>query len=153
MSAPAVGRWLLVVAGVVIVATVAAAIVVTGTPGVQRQLRMDDRRVDDLQQIQVAARAYRERTGALPESLEALAAQPGVGLSMADPATSRPYAYRRLAGDRFSLCAVFATDTGRPREGARRWIDLQWAHGSGRQCFEFDGDPGKDRPAAAVATP
>ena len=150
MSAPAVGRWLLVAAALVIVATVVTAIAVMGMPGVQRELRMDDRRVDDLRQIQVAVRAYRERTGALPESLQILAAQPGLALSVADPVTSAPYEYRRMPGDRFSMCAMFATDTGRPRNGAQRWIDPQWAHGAGRQCFEFHGDPAKERDAAAA---
>lgn len=144
MSAPAVGRWLLVAAAVVIIATVVGAIAVIGTPGTQRQLRMDDRRVDDLRQLEIAAREYRERTGALPEGFDVLVAQPGVALAVVDPVTATPYGYRRLAGDRFSLCAVFATDTAGERDGRRRWIDLQWAHGVGRHCFEFHGDAKQD---------
>jgi hypothetical protein len=127
----------LIAAAAVIVATVVGAIVLIGTPGEQRQLRMDDRRLDDLRQIEAVARAYRERTGAFPAGLDALAAQPGVALSVADPVTAAPYAYRRLGKGGFSLCAVFATDTASQREGRRYGMDVKWAHGIGRQCFEF----------------
>ena len=144
MSTPAVGRWLLIAAAVVIVATVIGAIAVIGTPGTQRQLRMDDRRVDDLRQIEAAAREYRKRAGTLPDGLDVLVAQPGVALSTADPVTAVPYGYRRLAGDSFSLCAVFATDTAGARDGRRHWTDMHWAHGVGRHCFEFHGDPKQD---------
>jgi type II secretory pathway pseudopilin PulG len=144
VSTPAPGRWLLVAAAVVIVAAVAGAIAVIGTPGTQRQLRMDDRRVDDLRQIEAAAREYRKRTGTLPEGLDVLVAQPGVALSIADPETAAPYGYRRLAGDRFSLCAVFATDTAVRRDDRRQWTGTQWAHGAGRHCFERVGGAKQD---------
>ncbi len=135
MSTRPVGRWLLVLAGIVVLATVVAAIAVMGSPAEQRRMRIDERRVDDLRQVDAAVRAYRVDTNALPDTLDALNARPGVALDVSDPETGSRYAYRKTDRDAFELCATFVTDTAaRPRTG-RRWHEPRWAHGAGRHCF------------------
>lgn len=142
MSARPVGLWLLVLAGIVVLATVAGAIVVMGSPTEQRRMRIDERRVDDLRQVEAAARAFRADTGALPDTLDALDARPGVALDVSDPETGSRYEYRKTGADAFELCATFITDTATRREAKRRWQDPHWVHGAGRHCFTFRIDGG-----------
>lgn len=140
MSASRLGTRLMVAAGVVIAATVVAAIVVMGSPGAQREQRMDQRRVRDLGQIQRAVEAYYLEHGALPAGMAVLAARPGIGLSTTDPADGRPYVFRAEGAGAYVLCATFSTDTAEQAEG-RRWggmyysNDAAWAHGRGDTCF------------------
>jgi hypothetical protein len=136
MSAPSTGRWLLVAAGIVVAATLVTAVFVMGTPEQQRRMRMDERRIDDLQQIERVVRVHYSQAHALPASLAVIGSQPGMALDLADPETAAPYGYQPQAGDGFSLCATFATDTGDGRHGdRRRWLDPQWAHPAGKRCF------------------
>ena len=136
MSGRPVGQWLLVLAGLVVVATVIGAIVVMGSPGEQRKMRIDEDRINDLRAIEAAVRLHRKDTGALPEDLATLDARPGVALDLADPQSAAPYEYRRDGTDAFELCASFATDSG-DRRARLDWQGLEWAHGTGRHCFTF----------------
>jgi hypothetical protein len=136
VSARPVGQWLLVLAGVVVVATVIGAIAVMGSPGEQRKMRIDEHRINDLRAIEAAVRLHRNDAGSLPEDLATLNARPGVALDMADPQTGASYEYRRDGADAFELCANFATDSG-DRRTQRGWQGLEWAHGAGRHCFTF----------------
>ena len=137
MSEGSAGRWLLVAAGVVVVATIAAGIAVMGVPSQQRDARIDQHRVRDLDRIVDAVGKYVEDRGSLPPTLEVLAGLPGRRLPIADPVDGAPYGYR-IVGDRaFQLCADFVTDTAttpdiaEPGPGDR----VEWLHGAGRQCF------------------
>lgn len=148
MSTGSAGRWLLVAAGAVVVATVAASIAVIGPPAAQRELRLDARRLDDLRRIERLVDAHFTRTGALPAGLEALA-RPGLELPL-DPASDAPYGYEAGAGRDYRLCAVFGTDSASSRL-QRRESD-EWSHGSGRQCFERRA-PARDDDAGAERDP
>ena len=142
MSARPVGGWLLVLAGIVVLATIAAAIAVMGSPAEQRRMRIDQRRVDDLRQVEAAVRAYRTEASALPETLGALNARPGMALDISDPETGLHYPYRRTGSDAFELCATFVTDTAARQRTGMRWQEPRWAHGAGRRCFTFRIDAG-----------
>jgi hypothetical protein len=133
-SAPAssLGRGLAIAASVLMVATIATAIVWTGTPAERRKVKLDDRRVADLQALETAIDEHYEEHSLLPASLSVLGSKPGSRLSVADPDTGEPYRYAPLPGRRYRLCAVFATDTS-VTEAAR---EARWYHGVGRQCFE-----------------
>ncbi|MFC4726947.1 hypothetical protein [Coralloluteibacterium thermophilus] len=125
------GRALLAGAAVVVAAVVGAALWVLDTPGAQREMRLDARRVDDLRRIERAVRQYAEETGALPGELSALATQPGRRLDLADPVTGRPYEYERIDARRFRLCAEFLTDTAERGGGGQ-----DWPHARGRHCAQ-----------------
>ena len=136
MSASSPGRWLLIIAGVVLVATLAAAIVVMGSPGTQREQLLDQRRVRDLEAIAGAVNDHAQRYGMLPADLPALAAQPGQQLAITDPVGGMPYEYK-ITGERaFELCAVFTSDTAQRPADQNRRIQHQWRHAAGRQCFD-----------------
>lgn len=140
MSAAPLGRWLLIAAALVIAATVAAAIAVMGSPSAQREARLDQRRVRDLDRIADAVREHARRHGQPPADLAMLARQPGVRLAIADPVSAAPYAYRVDDARSFRLCARFGTDTAATTDEEQRWIDRRWLHGAGEQCFDLKVD-------------
>ncbi len=81
------GRRLAIVASIVVLATVVASVWVTGSPSAQREARIDERRVSDLEHIRDAVRSYTQQHGALPADLAELKIQPGISLSTDDPVT------------------------------------------------------------------
>ena len=129
------GRWLAVIAGVVVVATVVAAIVVTGSPSAQREARLDARRAADLSRIGSAVDRWVERRDTLPPDLAALAAEPGARLAIADPVTAVPYAYAATGTRSYELCATFTTDTAQS-DDVDAWPGEAWRHDVGPHCFE-----------------
>ncbi|MEZ0471084.1 hypothetical protein [Luteimonas salinilitoris] len=129
------GRWLLVAAGGVAIVAVVAAVAVMGTPAAQREAKLDNRRVHDLQRIADVVDHYYEQHDALPPDLAILAGQPGQRLAIADPVDGTPYGYE-ITGERgFRLCAAFTTDTADTRPGVRPWSS-EWNHGAGLGCFD-----------------
>ena len=139
--------WGLGIAAVVIaVGTIVAAISVMGTPSEQRAARIDERRVDDLEALDVDIRAFAEKNGSLPGDLATLAHVPGRQLPLKDPESGTPYEYRVIAKNAYQLCAQFKTDTA--VSGNAEWRK-QWAHGAGRTCFDRTW---KRRKAAMPAT-
>lgn len=136
MSQEGPGRWLLVAAAVVVVATIVAAVATMGLPSTQREIRLDERRVRDLQRIVTAVHAHAGNHGSLPPDLATLAAQPGLRLAIADPVDASPYTYEPIDERTFRLCAVFTTDTAQPPQAEDARVADEWLHGSGRQCFQ-----------------
>lgn len=150
MTAPRTGRNLVIVTGVVIAATVAAALTVTGLPGEQRRLRLDERRISDLQEIAMAVDEHARLRGQLPATLEGLGASTHRNLSLVDPASSATYRYEVVDTRRYRLCARFERDSRR----AGGVASVQgWQHAAGEHCFDRalatdiaqDGAPGGSR--------
>ena len=142
MSAGNAGRWLAIAASVVVVSTVVAAMLVMGSPGSQRESRLDRKREQDMERIATVIDLRAKAGQALPADLASLASEPGRRISITDPATAAPYAYQ-ITGDRsYRLCAVFTTDTA--EESRKAWIDQEWLHGKGRHCFDRNVDARKD---------
>ena len=110
MSSAPVGRWLLVAAAVVVVATVVAAVLEMGSPAAQRERALDLRRVQDLQRMKNAVDMHYQVNGRLPADLATLR-QPGVALAIVDPVDAAPYEYQAVGNRNYRLCAVFTTDT------------------------------------------
>ena len=151
-------------AGTAVVAAVAVGLVLLGPPSQERERRIDDRRVADLNGIAAAANLYWTRHGRLPASLDELAAEPGPTISTSDPTSSEMYGYRALDDGRYEVCATFAADSGAPTRSssviqrscqgchgpdspaatrvddpvaAHLGLRDLWAHGAGRQCFQM----------------
>jgi type II secretory pathway pseudopilin PulG len=130
------GRRLAIAASVVVLATVVASVWVTGSPSAQREARLDERRVGDLDNIKDAIRSYTQEHDALPADLAELKTQPGIRLSIADPVTAAPYEYVATGARTYQLCARFTTDTAQQMPNDYQSRDVHWAHGIGRQCFD-----------------
>lgn len=135
MSEARIGRWLLVAAAVVVVATMIAAVATMGLPSTQRDIGLDQRRMHDLQRIDTAVRSYAETNDSLPPDLATLAAQPGRRLSTLDPG-GVAYGYESTGAQTFRLCAEFITDTAQPPQAEDAPVADEWLHGTGRQCFQ-----------------
>ncbi len=110
------------------IASCCLGVFISGTPGVQRHIEADDRRVQDLRTI---AGILHDMT-ALPKSLSEIPARPGLRLT--DPETGRPFEYSPKSLRDYELCATFsaasAPDTVRYSSGF-------WSHPKGRACFAF----------------
>ena len=124
------GRALAIAGAVAAAVAVGAGLWVIGPPEAQRVLRLDERRVRDVDEIVNAVRGYHELERTLPRDLATLSSRPGSTVPTRDPETGAPYEYVVVAPDRFRVCAVFATDTAEQRRAHGR------DHGRGRQCFD-----------------
>lgn len=142
MSAGNAGRWLAIAASVVVIATVVAAMLMMGSPGSQRESRMDRKREQDMERIATVIDLRTKAGQPLPADLASLASEPGRRLSITDPATGAAYAYQITGNRSYRLCAVFTTDTA--EESRKAWIAQEWLHGKGRRCFDRKADVEKD---------
>ena len=141
MTAPesrgSLGRWLAIIASVVVLATIVASVIVTGLPSEQREKNLDARRVADLVGLDDAVQRHFRDQDALPGSLTVLADKPGVSLAIIDPVTGVPYDFEPSGPRAYRLCAIFTTDTGVTRAAAGYGASASdWAHGRGRRCFD-----------------
>lgn len=118
------------VAGLLVVAAVAAALVLLGSPRLARLHRLDDQRLSALQALTNTVDAYLRTHGALPDTLDQLAADQAwlAPSALRDPETGAPYGYRRTGPAAYQLCARFATATDEDSP-------VHWRHGPGRACF------------------
>lgn len=129
------GRILTTVSTLVILASLGWGFWEAGPPGVQRERRLDERRVGDLQAISAAIQRHHQTHRELPTDLEQLLEAKGSRLAGSDPVTGERYVYQPRADGHFQLCANFVHDTADlpPGAGGR---PAEWWHGSGRHCFE-----------------
>ncbi|MDR6992129.1 hypothetical protein [Luteimonas sp. 3794] len=133
MNVSRFGRGLVIAGGLVAAVTVVASLWLTGSPGAQRDARLDTVRVRDLRAIEQAAGTHLRENGALPAKL---ADVPGADLRRVDPVTGAAYGYRVIAPDGVELCAVFAADNGQPLRQIEPWVRRDWPHVAGPACFE-----------------
>ncbi len=139
-----VSRLPAIFAGAATAAALAATIgglVAIGSPGNARERRLDVVRVTNLRDIVRAVDVYRERSGALPPSLEALGAERDITISaVADPETGAPYAFRPSGGRSYELCATFSLAAPTDPASLRLFPYREpfWRHGAGYQCFDLE---------------
>ncbi len=155
-----------ILASVFILTGIIYAFSVMGSPMKQRQYRMDNRRVTDLQSVQYQVINYWQQKEKLPESLDELK-NPLSGFSMpVDPQYQKGfvYEYTKTGKMSFSLCATFSLampqgvseypsyggvymDVGvrepavsavAPYPGG---VNDSWNHEAGRTCFSRTIDP------------
>ena len=127
------GRGLAIAGAIGALLAVGAGLWVIGSPATQRAVRLDERRLDDLDRIAESVQYRWEADDALPPDLATLAARPGSTMPTKDPDTGQAYEYVVVDAHRFRLCAVFATDTA--EYGVRRRA-ADRDHGRGRHCFD-----------------
>jgi hypothetical protein len=129
---------LVAIASVIIVLVLGALLI--GSPGTERDRRLDDIRVNDLRTIQQEVRTisvdYTSQKPALKATLpatlqevqeKAVYNQP----TIVDPVSGEEYEYRVTGTQTLELCADFATER-------MQTYDIFWNHSAGRQCFVID---------------
>lgn len=137
-----------------VLASIVGGFLIMGSPFTLRMKRFDERRVNDLQNIQYQIVNFYQRKGVLPNSLNELK-DPLAGFNIPfDPDTAASYGYEKIsdlptgqASLSFKLCADFslASDIPVDQKGASRpapvlfgdpYLNENWQHGQGSVCFD-----------------
>lgn len=132
--------------GLLVVLTIAAGFVIIGSPRTQRMYRIDEQRVQDLQQIQSQIVYYWQSKQSLPAELNDLEDSLSYFTMPIDPETKQAYEYKRQSPLDFTLCATFsAPNRLGPDMLQPVYSDVpapeKWQHGAGRICFDRSIDP------------
>lgn len=110
-----------------------ATLIAMGSPMTARKQKMDDRRIDDLEQISNSIQRYASEHDHLPKALDALTDEVNA-LDTTDPVTGAPYEYSVVDSASYQLCASF-TLAGARSERWRRSGGETWRHPTGHHCF------------------
>ena len=148
---PAYARYINLAVGALVVITILAGFFIVGTPAQARQMRLDNQRVMDLQNIQWQVVNFYQQKERLPASMAELE-DPITGYSNpTDPETGELYAYRSVAPLSFELCATFAAEGMDNKGYPSRYSEVaspvsyageeSWAHGVGKTCYTRMIDP------------
>ncbi len=139
-----------IASSVVVVGAIVASFLLIGSPAKQRDTRMDEQRVWDLQSIQNEVLNYWIEKEELPATLEDLenaftGFQPPV-----DPNSNEAYTYTVKSELEFEVCATFETEVTEEKNknaypimmyGYRDASSDVWTHGIGVTCFTRTIDP------------
>lgn len=137
--------WGAVGSSAVIVAAITASLFVVGSPAKQRDARLDQNRVSDLQTIQSSLIDYWRDKEALPENLVAMEDDIIGYRNPTDPESGEVYEYTVTGELTFQLCATFMTQSDGSDQNRPPMIydfgymggnfDV-WSHAEGRVCFD-----------------
>lgn len=97
-----------------IVASIIAGLLVSGSPATQRRYALDQQRLNQLSQIHYGLEQYaRLHEGTLPTNInDLIQEQPHLNQTILDPATAIPFAYRPLTTtSTYEICATFDLPT------------------------------------------
>lgn len=131
---------------VAVVASVIAGFMLSGSPSEQRLRRLDERRLEDLQQLTSAVDTYWRQQRRLPANLDGLADGRWLARVPSDPVSGLPYRYDKASAQAYRLCADFDRAAPQP--------DGFWAHPRGPHCFAFDVARGRgERPLPRLPRP
>ncbi len=156
-------RWFVWAVVAIVVAAVVYGFVAAGSPFAERMRRFDERRVQDLQNIQWQAVNYWQKKEKLPNQLYDLRDEISGFVPPRDPESGNAYEYRVLADLKFELCATFATESSDEPASEPKPAGLgydgsymkptNWMHSAGRVCFERTIDPALYPPVYKTAPP
>lgn len=129
-------RWALVSA-VVLATMIIFGFLHNGSPGNQRSMRADQKRLQDLGQLNSEIVARWRSSGHLPQHLDELPV-----IATADPITRAAYGYHPKEDSHFELCATFDLDSHRETTDNSD----QWSHPPGQYCFQLDASEPRSSP-------
>jgi len=131
----------------VILVSIVGGFFIMGSPFTLRMKRFDERRVNDLQNIQYQIVNFYQRKGSLPNNLDELK-DPIAGFNIPlDPANAVSYGYEKVSDLGFKLCADFSLasdaqidskDITRPMPISSEFfpVNENWRHQKGAVCFD-----------------
>jgi hypothetical protein len=124
------------VTGVIVIISLVFGFMNSETPAQVREARIDDRQVQDLQDIQWRVEDHYRTRGSLPVNVEDLY----TGLrSPVAPENRAGYEYKITGDNTYELCATFAQDSN-VGEFTRTYPiyekNFNWSHSEGYWCFE-----------------
>jgi hypothetical protein len=142
---PERNRYVAYAVGLLALVSVFSGFFIVGTPWQARLARVDDQRVNDLQQIQSQVISYYQTTGKLPAALSDLQDSINGFVIPKDPVSRSGYEYHIMTTNQpsFELCADFKTanlnpDTSypsRPMAAPGYSGSDIWPHNATRTCF------------------
>jgi len=155
---------------VVVFGLIAYSVSVIGSPAQVRKIRFDEKRIENLSNIQSQVLYFWQRTKALPVNISELNSGDvgGSFILPTDPVTKAAYEYKVLENSKtfkFEICATFETERNFDENGNNltagslyktdRYYDLAnsyyssydvspfWNHGEGKSCFTRTIDPAR----------
>ncbi len=131
---PTILRVLVAVVVIAVIGCVVYAFVLMGSPGKQREIRLDRERVSHLSNIADNIDVYWELNGELPADLVDMSGPRYFLNRIHDPDRGGRYEYRVIEDDHYELCAVFSRATSEA-DSSRNFSDRAWDHQAGRTCF------------------
>ena len=155
----AVSRTFAWTAATVIIISLVAGFFLVGSPFSQRQVRIDQRRINDLQVLQNEIVNYWTQKTKIPSKLDDLKNDISGFTAPVDPVTGQPYEYVVKGKLSFELCANFSTQSLDERKGVPAPIPYRepymqnWSHPAGWTCFTRTIDPEIYRPTKPVVAP
>jgi hypothetical protein len=127
----------LAVAGAIAALAAASISIYMNPPSAVKGHAQDDERLQGLQQIDFAVKAYYRNHQALPDRLDAV--ENGNGLTSRsnwkDPVTHQLFEYDVTGKTTYQLCADFAADS---EKDANSYIGAFRDHHKGHDCFQQD---------------
>ncbi len=150
-----------IIASFGLVVSIIVGFFIVGSPAKQRDIRFDEQRVNDLQQIQSQVLDYWTRKSALPKTLDDLNDSISGVVAPLDPQTKAAYTYRKTADLTFELCATFNTSgdyRGIPKYSVPvaspigSGVSENWNYKVGETCFSRTIDPTIYKPVTSPAT-
>lgn len=133
----------------VVIAVVSASIiiglVVAGSPGEMRKIKLDETRVFNLNEIQREVTMYWQNNEVLPEKLDDISNELSYFNLPVDPQTGEDYVYNVIGDKKFQLCADFITSNLNESNSVTQYgyygISIEeWKHDVGTFCFDREID-------------
>lgn len=134
---PAHLGWPARIAGVAVVVVLAIGLGLAGAPSRVRREQLDQRRLEQIQEISGVVQNYHRQFDALPAKLTDVA-QTGAlppRTTLRDPQTQELYGYRVVDSLTYELCATFTAPDSVGPWGAQP--NEFWRHGVGITCYTF----------------
>ncbi len=135
--------------------TIAVAALVTSftlidSPKKARELREDSERTNGLRSISYAVTDFYRSNERLPQTLDELVDDFKLREEiLLDPVSEEKYEFKILGSQKYELCAVFMY-SDEDKNSRDRFVDPEWTHTAGRQCFEIDISKKEDYPFSEV---
>lgn len=144
----------------IVAVVVTVGIWLSGSPASVRRVRLDEIRVQHLQETESSIFSYWQNKRELPSSLSDVTSI-GYGRMVVDPETGKAYDYvMGSTTTTFRLCATFITsstyDSPRsyPIYGPTGFAtDIYWDHPAGYHCFDRSFDPATLPPLSIINPP
>lgn len=138
----------LIIAILMIVASIVWGFAILGSPRTQRLLKHDQQKINDLQSINNSIISYYSYNKFLPINISDLQKQNSYYISTTiDRQTGKPYEYIKTGDYSYEICADFNKDTKELNNRSAQVKDTyirslqtygitNWDHSSGRYCFK-----------------
>jgi len=121
----------------VVIAVFAASLFFVESPTETRNRKLDQRILENFNEIDRAVNDYYQDYDKLPKDLDELASEFNylTDKDLKDPVTKKKYEYKITDDKKYELCAVFRTSNKNEDEARYDYYKEQWPHDAGYQCL------------------